>query len=71
MPFLMYILINEKITCYNLLSIYLYIIFRRIYCGSIRDFSRKEINLENKVFTIFETKFKWKDSLENMVMDTA
>ena len=26
------------------------------------DFSRKEINLENKVLTIFETKFKWKDS---------
>ena len=30
---------------------------------ALGDFSRKEINLENKIFTIFETKFKWKDSL--------
>ena len=30
---------------------------------ALGDFSRKEINLENKKFTIFETKFKWKDSL--------
>ncbi len=29
---------------------------------ALGDFSRKEINLENKIFTIFETKFKWKDS---------
>ena len=30
---------------------------------ALGDFSRKEINLENTIFTIFETKFKWKDSL--------
>ena len=30
---------------------------------ALGDFTRKEINLENKIFTIFETKFKWKDSL--------
>ena len=29
---------------------------------ALGDFTRKEINLENKIFTIFETKFKWKDS---------
>ena len=29
---------------------------------ALGDFSRKEINLENKIFTIFVTKFKWKDS---------
>ena len=30
---------------------------------ALGDFTRKQINLENKIFTIFETKFKWKDSL--------
>tara|TARA_B100000686_G_C16605423_1_gene870917 strand:+ start:322 stop:753 length:432 start_codon:yes stop_codon:yes gene_type:complete len=29
---------------------------------ALGDFSRKEIKLDNKVFTIFETNFKWKDS---------
>ena len=29
---------------------------------ALGDFSRKEIKLDDKSFTIFETKFKWKDS---------
>ena len=30
---------------------------------ALGDFFRNEINIDNKTFTIFETKFKWKDSL--------
>ena len=29
---------------------------------ALGDFSRKEIQLDEKTFTIFETNFKWKDS---------
>ena len=29
---------------------------------ALGDFTRKEINLNEKTFTIFETNFKWKDN---------